>query len=233
MPNQLLFFKFFILKLIFINNLAIEQKLIIDLKKPLSSLTSQRTKSGIVVGEKGENNNLNSNGPFGKEQGFLNVLTIEHGASSTMKKRESYINEEENNGKTKLSSNSIEKRLDRLEANQQNLRRATLADWPAFSVDKRVRIFDHTRSTWIDAQRECSEHAGTLLEIDSESENERINEMLTNSGSNNRPNDHYWIGVQIMLQFSNGSSIIGNYSNFEEQNIIQKIRKIKNCQKVW
>ena len=123
------------------------------------------------------------------------------------------------------------KRLDRLEANQQNLRRATLADWPAFSVDKRVRIFDHTRSTWIDAQRECSEHAGTLLEIDSESENERINgknvkiflfykfsEMLTNSGSNNRPNDHYWIGVQIMLQFSNGSSIIGNYSNFEEQN---------------
>uniref|UniRef100_A0A914M2N0 C-type lectin domain-containing protein n=1 Tax=Meloidogyne incognita TaxID=6306 RepID=A0A914M2N0_MELIC len=135
-----------------------------------------------------------------------------------MKKRESYISEEENNGKTKLSSNSIEKRLDRLEANQQNLRRATLADWPAFSVDKRVRIFDHTRSTWIDAQRECSEHAGTLLEIDSESENERINEMLTNSGSNNRPNDHYWIGVQIMLQFSNGSSIIGNYSNFEEQN---------------
>nr|CAD2180206.1 unnamed protein product [Meloidogyne enterolobii] len=94
------------------------------------------------------------------------------------------------------------KRLDRLEANQQNLRRATLADWPAFSVDKRVRIFDHTRSTWVDAQRECSEHA----------------EMLTNSGSSNRPNDHYWIGVQIMLQFSNGSSIIGNYSNFEEQN---------------
>nr|CAD2173357.1 unnamed protein product [Meloidogyne enterolobii] len=156
-----------------------------------------------------------------------------------MKKRNSYINEEENNGKTKLSSNSIEKlrelikrleeifstrfehllrRLDRLEANQQNLRRATLADWPAFSVDKRVRIFDHTRSTWIDAQRECSEHAGTLLEIDSESENERINEMLTNSGNSNRPNDHYWIGVQIMLQFSNGSSIIGNYSNFEEQN---------------
>jgi len=110
MPNQLLFFKFFILKLIFINNLAIEQKLIIDLKKPLSSLTSQRTKSGIVVGEKGENNNLNSNGHFGKEQGFLNVLTIEHGASSTMKKRESYINEE-NIGKTKLSSNSIEKVL--------------------------------------------------------------------------------------------------------------------------
>uniref|UniRef100_A0A1I8BAB8 C-type lectin domain-containing protein n=1 Tax=Meloidogyne hapla TaxID=6305 RepID=A0A1I8BAB8_MELHA len=211
MSNQLLLiiFKIFILKLIFINNTAIEQKLIIDLKKPLS-LISQKTKSGIV-GEKQENI-INSNGHFGKEQGFLNVLTIEHGA--TMKKRNSY--NDENDGNSKHSYNSIEKRLDRLEANQQHLRRAALADWPSFSVDKRVRIFAHPRSGWTDAQRECAEHAGTLLEIDSESENERINEMLTNSGSD-RPHDLYWIGVQIMLQFSNGSSIIGNYSNFDEQ----------------
>ena len=41
--------------------------------------------------------------------------------------------------------------------------------------------------------------------------------MLTNSGSS-RQQDLYWIGVQIMLQFSNGSSTIGNYSNFEEPN---------------
>lgn len=51
--------------------------------------------------------------------------------------------------------------------------------------------------------------------------NKLINlEMLTNSGSN-RPQDLYWIGVQIMLQFSNGSSTNGNYSNFEEHNYFE------------
>jgi hypothetical protein len=108
MFNNSFFACIFILKLFFIKNMAIEQKLIIDLKKQSPSLSSsQRSKSGFIGGERTDN--INNQGNFiNQEQGYLNVLTIEHGAASTMKKRHSYVGEE-NSNKQKLSTNSIEK----------------------------------------------------------------------------------------------------------------------------
>ena len=69
-------------------------------------------------------------------------------------------------------------RLDRLEANQLHFRHVALADWSAFSVDKRIRVFGNVQSNWPEADQVCRAHGGTLLQIESEQENQRI------SGSN-------------------------------------------------
>lgn len=72
---------------------------------------------------------------------------------------------------------SLAQRVSRLEAHgnsQVHRHQSVHAEWIALSVDKRIRLFQDARETWLDAKQICEENSGSLLLIETEEENKRI-----------------------------------------------------------
>jgi len=87
---------------------------------------------------------------------------------------------------------SLAKRVDRLEANQNSLRHTQMAEWTALSDEKRIRMFT-SKNTWLEAERVCKINSGSLLLVDSEEENRRALEMLQSMSSDAGDAALYWI----------------------------------------
>uniref|UniRef100_A0A915EMD0 C-type lectin domain-containing protein n=1 Tax=Ditylenchus dipsaci TaxID=166011 RepID=A0A915EMD0_9BILA len=116
----------------------------------------------------------------------------------------------------------MDRRVDRLEANQNNFRQTVMAEWTALNIDKRIRLFNNAKNTWSEAEQICKANLGTLLLIESDEDNRRISELLRNVTESEKDKQLYWIGAQAVVSINFPTDKYNNFDRSADGGIVEE-----------